>query len=179
MGQCQQHTLRKFKMCTNEGGIATPLIVRWPGKIKDGGTITNQVGHVIDILPTFCEIAGIEIPGHYKGKKIIPSEGKSLVPIFHGKRREPHETISWYWSGNRAVRQGKWKLVSRHRDKRRRQPGRWELYDLQADRTELNNLAGAQPDKVKQLVALYDAWAERAGVQPWPVRRNVKKSKAK
>jgi len=71
--------------------------------------------------------------------------------------------LFWEHEGNRAVRQGKWKLVSKH-------PGGWELYDLEADRTELHDLSAANPDKVKELSALYDAWAKRSNVEPWPVR---------
>lgn len=151
---------RKFKMCTNEGGIATPLIVRWPGKIKSGGTITSQVGHVIDILPTFCDVAGIENPGEYKGKKVIPSEGKSLVPVFMGKQRDGHQWLFWENVGTKAVRHGKWKLVGFGN------PGdlnNWNLYDLEADRTELKNLAQKHPDRLKQMAQAWCDWAKRTG----------------
>ena len=148
---------RKFKQWTCEGGIATPLIARWPGKIKRG-TITNQVGHVIDILPTLCDVAGIAPPAEYERKKIIPAEGKSLAPVFQGKRRKAHEWLFWEHVGNKAVRNGKWKLVGRGA------PGdlkNWALYDLQADRTELKNLAGEHPDRVKQMARAWRGWAKR------------------
>ena len=94
-------------------------------------------------------------------------EGRSLVPAFDNKQIQ-REAIYWEHEGNRAVRQGKWKLVSRH-------PGNWELYDIEADRTELNDLAARNPQKVAQLKALWESWAKRAGVRPWPVRRPKKK----
>jgi arylsulfatase A-like enzyme len=98
-------------------------------------------------------------------------EGKSLFPAFDDKSIE-REAIYWEHEGNRAVRQGKWKLVSKH-------PNKWELYDLEADRTELNNLAEQYPEKVEQLKALYESWAARCGVQPWPVNKPAEKKSRK
>ena len=93
--------------------------------------------------------------------------GRSLIPIFKSEER-PERPILWEHEGNRGVRVAKWKLVARY-------PHEWELYDMESDRTEMNDLAGKQPDKVKELAALYDAWAKRCGVLPWnkvpPVRR--------
>jgi arylsulfatase len=148
---------RKFKQWTYEGGIATPFIARWPGKIK-GGTITSQVGHVIDILPTVCELAGIECPSEYEGKKVKPGEGKSLVPIFHGRQRDGHEWLFWEHMGNKAVRHGKWKLVgiSDPAD-----VSNWRLHDLEADRTELNDLSAKHPERVEQMAQAWRDWAKR------------------
>jgi len=151
---------RKFKQWTHEGGIATPLIVRWPGKINRG-TITSQVGHVIDILPTFCEVAGIESPRQYKGQEIIPSEGKSLLPVFQGRQRDGHQWLFWEHVGNKAVRHGKWKLVGFGNPS---DPNNWKLYDLEADRTELKNLAQEHPDRVKQMAQAWRNWAKRTGL---------------
>lgn len=157
---------RLYKHWVHEGGIATPLIVRYPPVIKQKGAITQQPGHVIDLMATCLDVAGVKYPTTYNGRDIVPLEGKSLLPIFEGKPRKGHDAIFWEHEGNRAVRQGKWKLVSRHR-------GEWELYDLDADRTELNNLANRYPEKVKELSDLYAKWAERCGVQPWPVQRKA------
>ena len=157
-GFLQNTPFRGFKQGLHEGGIATPLIVRWPGKVKSDGAITSQVGHVIDILPTFCEIAGITCPGEYKGQKITPSEGKSLAGVFQGKQRAAHEWLFWEHVGNKAVRRGKWKLVGRG------DPGElknWELYDLAADRTELKNLAQKYPERLKQMAQAWRHWAKR------------------
>jgi arylsulfatase len=159
---------RLFKTWVHEGGIATPLVACWPAGIKRPNTITHQPGHVIDLMATCADLAGAPYPKTYKGREITPLEGKSLCPIFDGRTRQPHEAIYWEHEGNRAVRQGKWKLVSRH-------PEAWELYDLEADRTELNNLVARHPEKVKEMAALYEAWARRCRVQPWDrVRKAMK-----
>jgi arylsulfatase len=137
---------RLFKSFVHEGGIATPFIARWPGVIP-AGTTRRRVGHVIDVLPTLLAAAGT--PPR-------PLEGRDL---FHGSPDEPR-TLFWEHEGNRAVRQGDWKLVARH-------GASWELYDLGKDRTELSNLAGAHPDRVRALSSLFDDWAARSGVKPW------------
>ena len=147
---------RLYKHWVHEGGIATPLVAYWPAVIKKGGAITNQTGHLIDLIATCLDVAGAEYPKTFNGRQIVPLEGKSLLPIFKGETRKGHEVICWEHEGNRAVRQGKWKLVSRN-------PEDWELYDLEADRTEMNNLAGSNPEKAKELAALYDAWAKKVG----------------
>ncbi|MBN2138166.1 MAG: sulfatase-like hydrolase/transferase [Sedimentisphaerales bacterium] len=154
---------RLYKHWVHEGGISTPLIVHWPARIKTRGQLRKQPGHLIDIMATCLDVAGAEYPAEYKGNKITPAEGRSLTPAFDNKQIE-RQAIYWEHEGNRAVRKGKWKLVSKHPDK-------WELYDLEADRTELNNLADANPQKVAELKQTWQAWADRAGVRPWPVKK--------
>ncbi len=149
---------RLYKHWANEGGIATPLIAYWPKKIKSG-KITREVGHVIDFMPTFVELSGVKYPKKFNGHDITPLEGKSLVPIFEN-RSVGERTLFWEHEGNRAVRQGKWKLVGEFKKD-------WELYDLEKDRTELDNLAGRFPEKVNELSRAYEHWATRCGVLPW------------
>jgi arylsulfatase len=156
---------RLYKHWVHEGGISTPLIAHWPVHIKVHGQLRHQPGHLIDIMATCVDVAGAKYPVEYRGNRITPMEGKSLLPAFDNKSIE-REAIYWEHEGNRAVRQGQWKLVSRH-------PGGWELYDLEADRTELVNLAGKYPEKVEQLRAMYESWATRCGVQPWPVNKTT------
>jgi arylsulfatase len=153
---------RLFKHWVHEGGISTPLIASWPGKIKAEGSLTHQPGHLIDLMATCVDVAGARYPEAFNGHAITPMEGKSLRPIFEGRRREPHAALFWEHEGNRAIRQGKWKLVSQFRN-----ATGWELYDLDADRTEMNNLAARNPAKVIELSTLWDGWAARVGVQPW------------
>ncbi|MHC4353002.1 MAG: arylsulfatase [Planctomycetota bacterium] len=161
---------RRYKHWVHEGGISTPLIAHWPARIRSRGKLRHQPGHLIDIMATCVDVSLAEYPSEYKGNSITPMEGRSLVPAFDSKPIE-REAIYWEHEGNRAVRQGKWKLVSRH-------PGEWELYDLEADRTELNDLAQKHPAKLAELKSLYESWAERCGVRPWPARKPARKKKA-
>ncbi len=151
---------RASKGWTHEGGIATPLIAHWPRAI-DKGRISHDVGHVMDIMATCADLAGAEYPQTFAGNKIVPLEGISLAPVFENKTLSDR-VLFWEHNGNRAVRQGRWKIVSRYQ-----QP--WELYDLEADRTETIDLAERGSDKVQELASLYDAWAPRVGVLPGEV----------
>ena len=156
---------RRYKMYVHEGGIATPLIAHWPKGIPAElhGTLTHQVGHAIDLLPTCLDLAGVSYPSRHGGAPVTPVAGTSLVPALRGESLGERE-LYFEHQGNAAVRMGKWKLLHV-----RGEP--WELYDLQADRTELNNLADAHPEKAAELRAKWNSWAERVGVQPWPIQR--------
>lgn len=147
---------RLFKSWVHEGGISTPLIARWPGVVRSG-SMTPQPGHIMDIMATCLDVAGVPYPANYRGRRILPLEGLSLRPVLEGRTRPPHPTLCWEHMGNRAIRQGRWKLVSRR-------PEQWELYDVEADRTEMNNLAPKNPARVGEMDALYRAWAGRCGV---------------
>lgn len=151
---------RKHKKWVHEGGISTPLIVRWPGRVKETGSITDQPGHIVDIMATCCDAAGVDYPREYNDREVLPVEGLSLVPVFEGTKRKPHELLYWEHFGNRAVRCGQWKLVEDGRGK----TNAWELYDMESDRTELNNLINEKPDVAKELKQKYEAWAKRVGV---------------
>lgn len=149
---------RKHKSWVHEGGISTPLIVHWPERITSPGRITPQPGHIIDLMATCCDVAGVDYPEQFQGHPVKPLEGQSLVPIFRGEEREQHDLLFWEHFGNRAVRCGNWKLVEDAK------AGRWELYDMEKDRTELHDLSDEKPDLVSELKAKYVAWAERVGV---------------
>jgi len=110
-------------------------------------------------MATFVEVAGAKHPDTYEGLPVQPLEGKSLLPVFLGQTCDRSAPIYWEHEGNRAVRLGPWKLVARHQQN-------WELYDVEADRTELENLATKYPEKVKEMSALYDVWAKRCNVLP-------------
>jgi len=153
-GWAQNAPFRQFKTWTYEGGIATPMIVRWPGKVA-AGSITHQVGHIIDFMPTLLELAASKYPDRFDGKAILPLEGRSLLPIFHGKKRDGHESLSWELYGNRAIRQGDWKLVWGASEKT------WELYNLKSDRSETQNLAAKYPERVTAMARDWEAWREK------------------
>jgi len=157
--QLSNTPFRGYKHETLEGGIATPLIAHWPSIIRTAG-ITHEPGHVIDVMATCLEAAGVAYPQIHEGRAVLPMEGKSLVPVFRTGKRAPHDALFWEHEGNRAVRQGHWKLVAMH-------AGPWQLFDLAVDRAEMNDLAATNRETVEELVARYDAWARRCGVVPW------------
>jgi arylsulfatase len=138
---------RLYKQNQHEGGISSPLIVHWPEGLKtQRGDITNQPGHLIDFMATFVDLADATYPKQIADRRIDPLQGKSLLPIFRGETRKPHETLYFHFGSDRALRQGPWKLVSA-------KLGKWELYNMDADRTELNDLSGQQPERVAAMQA--------------------------
>ncbi len=152
---------REYKHWVHEGGIASPLIVHWPRGIaaEQHGGLVHEPAHLIDLMPTCLDVAQAVYPEHVDGRAIQPAEGISLRPLFRGGPIERSEPLFWEHQSNRAVRHGKWKLVAKEN-----RP--WELYDMQTDRTETNDLAAEHPDLVRKLEAKWDAWAERANVLP-------------
>jgi arylsulfatase A-like enzyme len=154
---------RSFKHFVYEGGISAPLVAHWPDGIVRKGELEATVGHVIDILPTCLDAAGIAYPKEFEDRDILPVEGTSLLPTMRGTGTGKARMLFWEHEGNRAVRDGDWKLVASHRQA-------WHLYNMKADRTELNDLAAAEPEREAAMANQYDAWAARCGVRPWPVR---------
>jgi arylsulfatase A-like enzyme len=150
---------RLYKHWVHEGGISTPLIAHWPRGIRARGGIRRQPAQLPDIMATFLDVAGVEYPCFRNGESVKPLEGYSIVPTFEDKPYA-REVLYWEHEGNCAVRKGNWKLVCKH-------PGPWELYDMTADRSELNDVAKANPDIVRELSGLYKVWAKRCDVLPW------------
>ena len=152
---------RMYKHYAHEGGISTPLIVRWPAGVSGRGAFRQQVGHVIDLMPTVVELAGGTYPTTVAGHPVLPMEGRSLVPAFADKPIDRTAPLFWEHENNRAVRVGDLKLVSL--------AGRpWELYDVAADREELHDLSAAKPEQAKAMAAQWETWAERVHVYPKP-----------
>ncbi len=156
--------MRYYKLFEHEGGVSTPLIVHWPNGIKAKGELRNQVGHVIDFMPTLLEIANTNYPEVFKSHQIMPLEGESLLPTFNSKRQHDR-TIFFEHIANRGVRDGDWKLVSLGK-KKFPYTSDWELYNLKDDRSETRNLASEYPEKVKELNNKWNAWAIRTNVIP-------------
>ncbi len=150
---------REYKHWVHEGGIGTPLIAHWPAGISARGELRHQPAQLPDIMATCLEVSSAEYPTEYKGHKIQPLEGHSLTSIFSDKDNGK-EVLYWEHEGNQAVRRGKWKLVSKH-------PHDWELYNIEIDRTELNDLSAQYPAVVAELSSLYQIWADRCQVEPW------------
>ena len=149
---------RFYKHWIHEGGIATPLIFHWPAGIAARNEVRHSPGYLPDIMATVLDITGTPYPKEWPGRDVAPLEGHSLRPAF-AREQETRPPMFWEHEGNAAVRIGKWKLV-------RDYPKPWELYDMEADRTELTDLAAKHPDRVREMAAQYEAWAKRCGVIP-------------
>jgi arylsulfatase len=147
---------RLYKHWIHEGGIATPLIFHWPRGIAERGAIRHTPGYLPDIMATLLDVTGLAYPTQWPGRDVAPLEGTSLAPVF-AHELESRPPLFWEHEGNAAMRAGKWKLV-------RKYPGDWELYDMDADRTELTDLAALHPERVREMAAQYEAWARRCGV---------------
>jgi arylsulfatase len=158
----QNTPFQYFKHYTEEGGISTPLIAHWPNGIDPNlhGTWNRTPGHLVDIMATLVQVSGASYPHIFNGHDIIPMQGTSLVPAFHGQPIDRGKPIFWEHEGNRAVRDGRWKAVARFK-----RP--WQLFDMTNDRTELHDLAASQPQIVKRLAAAWDEWAARSFVDQW------------
>jgi arylsulfatase len=159
---------REYKHWVHEGGISTPLIAHWPARIRGAGELARQPAHLIDLMATCVDAAGADYPAQYAGYAIQPMEGVSLVPVFAGQPLHRAQPLFWEHEGNRAVRDGRWKLVAKGPN------GPWELYDMESDRTEMHDLAAAQPERAANLAKDWEAWAERASAKPWPWDRPEK-----
>ncbi len=139
---------RLHKTWVHEGGIATPMVVHWPEGIKDRNAFRNMPAHVIDIAPTLLELAGGD-PMELKGNAEAP--GISLLPFLKRDEKTERPPIFFHHEKKNALRDGDWKITTIEKD------GQWELYDLSKDRGECNNLAEQNPEKLKELVALWEA----------------------
>ena len=123
-------------------------------------------------MATVADLGGATYPNEFNGHTILPMEGRSLRPAF-GTQTIERDALFWEHEGNAAVRVGDWKLV------RRGAKGGWELYDMKADRTELHNLAASEPAKAGDLLARWEAWANRTHVLPMPESKRGKRNASK
>ena len=155
--------LRSCKGEEYEGGIRVPLIANWPGKISKPGSIVHDVAHVIDLLPTVLDAAGLEYPKTFQTREVLPPDGKSLLAAFRGEALSKHDSLFWEHGDKRAVRQGDWKLVYPR-------GGPWELYQIRADPVEANDLATTFPERVEQMSARWNEWFS---IQPKRMQRDA------
>jgi len=157
---------REYKHWVHEGGIATPMIMHWPDQTTQKGSLSHQVGHLIDIMATCMAAAEATYPRVYNDQAIQPMEGQNLLPVLAGKEIVRSD-LFWEHEGNCAVRSGDWKLLRKGSMSSEDSP-MWELYDLENDRSEMKNLANQHPQRVQDLSSKWQAWASRCKVTPWP-----------
>lgn len=162
---------RLHKRWVHEGGIATPLIVHWPEVVTEGGRLSHQSGHVIDVMATCLDVAGTDYPKTWKGRSIKPTSGKSLMPFLRDPELQQDRTLYWEHEMHAAIRQGNWKLVSLDGSN----SDAWELYDMSRVRTETQDVANEYPDRVQKMKTQWTQWAKKANVLPWPIDRKTNK----
>ena len=153
---------RLYKAMEHEGGLLTPLIAHWPEGLNQPGLITHEPAHIIDIMAICLEVTGADYPQEFRGEAVPEMVGLSFLPQLQGESAPPDRWLFWEHEGNKAVRRGSWKLVKRHKQE-------WELYDLSKDPTELNNHSTLHPDKMAEMTAAYESWANAHGIKDWPV----------
>lgn len=156
---------RFWKAKSFNGGICTPVIAHWPKGIRKSlrGTVSGQLGHVMDIMATCIDLSQAQYPTQYKGHAIIPLEGKSLLPILKSGKRDGHDYLGFEHFKERAfITRDGWKIIQQG------DANPWELYNLNNDRSEQHNLADRYPEKLQELIPEYEKWAKRCLVEPYP-----------
>ncbi|MGZ0709713.1 arylsulfatase [Coraliomargarita sp. W4R53] len=157
--------LRLYKRNQHEGGISTPFIAWRPKHISQPNSVTDQPAHIIDLMPTFLELAESTYAAAGKGKALPPLPGKSLLPIFKGETRTPHKELYFQLFDHRAIRAGEWKLTA--------VDGKdWELYNLADDRSETKDLSSSHPELVQSLSENWESWWLTAKGKPYSEFRN-------
>jgi len=154
---------RRHKTWVHEGGIATPLVAHWPRGISARGEFRTTPVHLVDVVPTVLELAGVQPATEFRGTPVPPRPGRSLVPALRENTPIAREALWWLHEGNRAVRVNDWKLVAA-----KNQP--WELYNLAEDRAETRNLAPELPERVAELEQRWNQVGESLKTPPTPAR---------
>jgi arylsulfatase len=156
---------KSYKNSSFEGGVETPFIVRWPGEVPATNTVNETSAHLVDIMATLVDITGATYPENSRGETVADMDGVSLLPAFRNGTVERGKPVFFEWRNGRAVVDGHWKLVVHHvRDQDVESglwdfsTGEWELYDLSSDRTEINNLASTNPEKLAEMQQKFEKW---------------------
>jgi len=155
---------RLFKGVVTEGGIRAPLIVSGPG-VKHQGTLNHSLLHVMDLMPTFLDVAGIKLPRPQDKSEFATNQAKSLMPLLSNSEqriRTESDWLGWELFGNRAIRQGDWKLL--YLLPAAGGTGDWELFNLKDDPAEINDLSAIHPERKAAMLKLWDEYVMRNGV---------------
>jgi len=153
---------REYKSQVHEGGIATPLIAHWPAGIDREGALARQPGHIVDLMATAVDLGNATYPDSTQGSAIHPMQGVSLTPAFGGETFSREKPLFFEHLGSRAIRDGQWKAVAQGAS------GDWELYDMDADRTETDDLSEKHPARLKEMTQQWESMARRFNAIPWP-----------
>jgi len=172
-GQAGTVPHRMYKGYTSQGGVNVPAIASFPQLIA-GDRRSPALIHVSDVMPTILELAGVAHPGagHYRDREIVAMQGKSMLALLKGEADTVHGEdyfMAWELFGKRAVRQGDWKVIYEPYHELREMPagisaGVWQLYNLKDDPAELNDLSADYPDKLREMIALWELYAETNNV---------------
>ncbi|VAW25194.1 Arylsulfatase [hydrothermal vent metagenome] len=170
---------RQYKHFIHEGGIRTPLIIHWPKGVKKSlnNKFIRDYGHISDIMATCVELSGAPYPTDYNGFKIVPMQGTSLRPHFSNKKngRGP---IFWEHEANIGMRDGKWKLVAKTNQGEEFDVKSLELYNIEKDPSELDNLAGVFPERLQSMYGKWGQWAQKVHVYPLDTREYTERARA-
>jgi len=157
-----------YKTDAHKGGTCTPLIAYWPKVITEKNRISHKVGHLIDFMPTFIEISGAEYPQEFKGDKVVPMQGESLLPVLQNKEVKREKPIFWHYGKGKAFRYENWRLVSDDEEP-------WSLYNMDDDKTETTDLSKKYPEVVSKLNGLYEEWCKDNNVGKKKKKKKKKK----
>lgn len=160
-----------FKHYVHEGGIATPFIAWSPTYIHRRNVLEHTPHHIVDVHPTLLKLGGGHYPSEFKGEDIYPLAGEDLWPSVQGQAAREPRTLAWEHTGGRAYRVGDWKLVAEFQKP-------WSLYNLRDDRTEMNDLAAKEPERLQKMITAWQIWAASVGVIPWEILK-AKKARMK
>ena len=154
---------RYFKSQTTEGGIRSPAILNYPAS-KEGAGRYDEFLSVMDVMPTFLALAGVDHPQQFQGREILPMKGASMAAILDGQKsaiHPPEYTMGWQLNNHRALKKGNWKIVMTHPPLG---DGTWNLYDLSKDPFEHHDLSDAYPIKLEALIHEWDEYVAENGV---------------
>ncbi|MDO8300794.1 arylsulfatase [Lacisediminimonas sp.] len=166
-GHAGNTPLKWFKMHTHGGGVRDPLVVHWPARIKQGGLVSAQFCHCSDIVPTVLEAVGLTAPATVQGVEQMPVHGTSFLHSFDEPRAPGRKKVQYFeLLGHRGIWADGWKAVTHHVQGSDYDSDRWELYHVDADFTESEDVAERHPEKLRQLVELWWEQAQMHHVLP-------------